>query len=414
MSASRPIVIVTGANGGIGLGICKRLLSQLCSKLPSDADPQPFAQSSVGDDSSSPYASCNGVTLIMACRNMKRAEAAKLDVVRYLDAHVAQMKTRPDYDGHAEQFKKNVDIVVMRLDLGDLSSVFSFADEMKSKYRYVSHLICNAGFASFAGIFWPSAIKQILLDPLNAVTAPTFYLQHVGEESVDGLGWVWQCNFFGHFILFRALEPLLFESPSTSRVIWMSSLEASPTHYSPDDWQCMTTPHSYESTKYEIDLVGTFLDRLALQDSTYQRPRHFIAQPGVCSTSISDALVGPALNVVKLLLFYFARICGSPHHTITPLKAAISVVHIALAPLFFLTFLDNPRASTGSSGLQEKRLPVRIGSETDRWGAEHVGLTPVEEWKRFEMEAEYLLAKCNALYEKVKDARTSVEGDQTS
>jgi 3-keto steroid reductase len=209
------------------------------------------------------------------------------------------------------------------------------------------------------------------------------------------------------FTQFRALEPLLSKSPSRSRVVWTSSLEASPARYNPEDWQCKATSHSYETTKYEIDLIATFLDRLSLQDPTRKRPRHFVAQPGVCSTSISDALIGPVLNLVKLFLFYVvrdvfipsvvlllkmyqARLCGSPHHTITPFKAAISVVHIALAPLVFLTFL-------------ESHQPVRIGAQTDMRGNEYVGLTPVKEWKRFEMEAEYLLAKCNALYEKVKD-----------
>ena len=196
----------------------------------------------------------------------------------------------------------------------------------------------------------------------------------------------------------------------------MSSLEASPAHYNPEDWQCKATSHSYETTKYEIDLIATFLDKLSLQDSTRKRPRHFVAQPGVCSTSISNALIGPVLNLVKLFLFYVvrdafvrsvilllkmcqARLCGSPHHTITPFNAAISAVHIALAPLVFLTFLEGHQ-------------PVRIGAETDMRGNEHVGLTPVKEWKRFEMEAEYLLAKCNALYEKVKETRIRlVTGD---
>ncbi|KAF8629352.1 hypothetical protein AX15_003488 [Amanita polypyramis BW_CC] len=415
MSNPRPIVVVTGANGGVGLGICQRLLSQLCSKEPSDAGPQQFALSSDGTDTSSPYASCDGITLIMACRSIKRAELARLELLKHLDARVAFLKTRPNDSGHAERFRKNVDIVVMQLDLADLRTVFHFAGEVVSRYPYVSHLICNAGLASFDRIYWFSAIKQVILHPMNAVTRPTFYLQHKGEESVDGLGWVWQCNFFGHFVLFRAIESLLSKSPITSRVIWMSSLEASPVYYNPDDWQCKATSHSYETTKYETDLVGSFLDRLSLQDSARKRARHFIAHPGICSTSISNALVGPVLNMLKLLMFYIVRFWGSPHHTIDPFKAAISAVHLALAPLVFFASLTDTHISTGYSSSkytngairhEMERPPVRFGAETDRWGTEHVGLTPVEEWKRFEMEAEYLLAKCNALYEKMKEART--------
>jgi 3-keto steroid reductase len=88
----------------------------------------------LGEEKSSLYASCDGITLTMACRSIKRAETARLELLKSLDAYVAVVKTRPDYDGHAERFRKSVDIVVMRLDLADLSTVFSFADELMSKY----------------------------------------------------------------------------------------------------------------------------------------------------------------------------------------------------------------------------------------------------------------------------------------
>jgi hypothetical protein len=39
------------------------------------------------------------------------------------------------------------------------------------------------------------------------MTAPVYVVQHVGELSVDGLGWVWQCNFFGHYALVCFLLP---------------------------------------------------------------------------------------------------------------------------------------------------------------------------------------------------------------
>jgi hypothetical protein len=65
---------------------------------------------------------------------IKRAETARLELLKSLDAFVADVKTRPDYDSHAERFRKSVDIVVMRLDLADLSTVVSFADELMSKY----------------------------------------------------------------------------------------------------------------------------------------------------------------------------------------------------------------------------------------------------------------------------------------
>ncbi|KIL67356.1 hypothetical protein M378DRAFT_102521 [Amanita muscaria Koide BX008] len=407
MSSPWPIVIVTGANGGVGFGICQRLLSQLCLKQPRDAQLQPLALSSDNADVSPPFSPCDGMTLIMACRSIKRAEAARVQLLNFLDARVAYLKTRPHYDGHAETFRKNVDIVVTQLDLAEIASVLRFADQVVSKYPYVSHLICNAGLASFSRLDWPVAIKETLLNPGGVPSRPV-YIQHKGEESVDGFGWVWQCNFFGHFVLFRALESSLSKSPSTSRVVWMSSIEASPIFYNSEDWQCKVTDHSYESSKYQIDLIGNLLDRLASQDPTLTSSRHFVVQPGIVSTSISDALVGPLLNFVKLLSFYLARFLGSPHHTISPFKAAIPAVHVALAPLIFIIYLSGvlPTNSHISHTLKSQsdpeRLPVRFGAETDWWGNERVGLTPVKEWNKFEKEAECLLERCNTLYETVK------------
>jgi 3-keto steroid reductase len=74
------------------------------------------------------------MTLIMACRSIKRAEAARVQLLNFLDARVAYLKTRPHYDGHAETFRKNVDIVVIQLDLAEIASVLRFADQVVSKY----------------------------------------------------------------------------------------------------------------------------------------------------------------------------------------------------------------------------------------------------------------------------------------
>jgi 3-keto steroid reductase len=89
----------------------------------------------------------------------------------------------------------------------------------------------------------------------------------------------------------------------------MSSLEAYPTFFDLDDWQLKKTQHSYETSKYQVDLVATTLDNRAMKEpaSSRKRTRHFIAQPGVVSTNISKKLIGPALEVLKVMLFYMVR-----------------------------------------------------------------------------------------------------------
>ncbi|GLB33244.1 putative 3-keto sterol reductase [Lyophyllum shimeji] len=395
---ARPIVIVTGANGGIGFGICQRLLFQFCHTNPPDALPQSFV---LDDRTSDPPVEPDGLTLIMACRSVKRAEVARTKLLNLLDTYIAKLQRRPEYDGHAHAFRKNVTIDIVSLDLAMISSVFKFADEVSAKYPYISRLICNAGVASFSSIDWPACFKQMLRDPMAAVTGPQFYLQHEGEISIDGLGWVWQCNLFGHYVLYRSIHHLLLASPTSlgSRVVWMSSLEASPIFYDSDDWQLKKTEHSYESTKYQIDLICTHLDRLALQEPGPRRIRHFVTEPGVCSTNVANALVGPVLDFCKVILFYFARWFGSPHHTIDPFKAAIGAVHLSLASLAFITLFETKAQKEANI-----TRPVKFCAQTDRWGHEHVGIMDVKDWEAHKGEAEALVGKLESLFQTFKDA----------
>jgi 3-keto steroid reductase len=106
---------------------------------------------------------------------------------------------------------------------------------------------------------------------------------------------------------FRELETLLYQTPyASSRVLWCSSLEASPKFYDSKDWQLKTTEHSYESTKYQIDLIACHLDQMAIKaiPAGEKKIRHLITEPGVCSTTISAAIAGPILDKIKVLLFY--------------------------------------------------------------------------------------------------------------
>ena len=50
------------------------------------------------------------------------------------------------------------------------------------------------------------------------------------------------------------------------------------------------------------------------------------------------------------------------------------------------------------NGYAKKLQPMRFGSETDRWGNERVGLTPVVEWDEHEQDGRELLDKYEKLY----------------
>jgi hypothetical protein len=91
----------------------------------------------------------------------------------------------------------------------------------------------------------------------------------------------------------------------SARVIWSSSLEASHKFYDSEDWQLTKTGHSYESSKYQIDIIAINLDHIALNSKEEKPIRHFVCEPGVCSTSISKALASGILDYIKTFMFYF-------------------------------------------------------------------------------------------------------------
>ena len=62
-------------------------------------------------------------------------------------------------------------------------------------------MICNAGVAPFIYMDWFVFTKQFVLDFFASVTYPIYNYEKPGIVSDDGLGWVWQSNVLGHYIL---------------------------------------------------------------------------------------------------------------------------------------------------------------------------------------------------------------------
>ncbi|KAJ3534524.1 hypothetical protein NM688_g7122 [Phlebia brevispora] len=436
MTAPRPIIIVTGANSGVGFGICHRLLVQLSQKTPPDAQPQ-FKSLFPGrtPQNTAPTETYDGLTLIMACRSHKRAEKARTKLLKLLDKHIEKEKARPDYDGHAERFKQNLEINFHYVDMSIMSTVFEFCDELSHRYPYISHLICNAGTAFWSGVDKLIAIYAILTKGLVwAITLPPFKLQQTGRMSTDGLGATWQANVFGHYAMYRYLQPMFAsyarQYGQPARMIWMSSLEGQPCWYDHDDWQLVKTDHSYEGTKYQIDLISS---RLAQQSREPNGEgdivQHYTVHPGIAHSNMTSGMVYFFFDMCKVLLFYVARWIGSPNHTITAYEAAASATHIALVSLLAipssLLAFSHRRHKTQSSSLWDDSLPtmnlytgglqsakksrdaeemgvyapLKFSSETDRCGHDRVGAMPVLEWEEHQKEASYLVLRCESLYQ---------------
>ncbi|TRM68592.1 hypothetical protein BD626DRAFT_482223 [Schizophyllum amplum] len=395
----RPIVLVTGANGGVGFATCQRLVAQLIQDDPSDAHPRSEDPNfDVGNAKASPYA---GLTLIMACRRRKSAEAAREELLKFLDERVADTPTQ-----RATDFKEELKVDIVDLDLGSLKSVFTLARVLRERYPYISHLILNAGVASFRSIDYLAVARQLFTrGPLDVVTHPDFNIENVGETSADGLGWVWQCNVFGHYVLARLLEPLLLSPayPDDARVIWTSSGEGNPARYDPDDWQLTKTQRSYASSKYQIQLVAGALDRKSLEAGGSKRARHLVSDPGVCYTRVAAALTNIVLETIQYWLYFVARFFGSPVHTITAYRASIANVHLALVSLAYLTFWKPSEDQEGGKGLVSQGYhPLIFHARTGRWGDELVGPTEVQGWDEHARDVDVLMQRLEQTYEDAK------------
>jgi NAD(P)-dependent dehydrogenase (short-subunit alcohol dehydrogenase family) len=135
------VAIVTGANSGIGYETAKALAKK-------------------------------GTTVVMACRNLGKANAAA-DEIRLAD--------------------KDADLDVIQLDLADLSSVKKFSVNFKSRYNSLDLLINNAG---------------VMIPPFT--------------RTADGFELQFGANHLGHFALTGLLLGRLIDTPG-ARIVNVSS-----------------------------------------------------------------------------------------------------------------------------------------------------------------------------------------------
>ncbi|KAM5530912.1 hypothetical protein V8D89_015444, partial [Ganoderma adspersum] len=441
------VIVVTGANGGVGFGICHRLLVQLSSPHPSDARPYFKVEDRAGDAEKHAildeyeFDPDAGATIVMACRDLRRAQDARTRLYGLLDEHVATLLPGTKEYACASTFRKNVKLELETLDLSSVKSVLDFGRRASDKYEYISHLIFNAGTATYSHLDVFGFIMDLLRFPIHAVHHPRRNMQVNGVLSKDNLGFAWQCNTFGHYVLYRSLQDLLLAytnfTKRSARVLWMSSLDSEPVFDPKDDWQLTKTHHSYQASKYQIDLIASELEKRTVEAQETGRAstleetvaphgeiHHIIISPGITSTNMS-ALLNiwiPGWRYLMIAAFWIVRFLGAPHVLMSLFSAAVSAVHLALVPLRHVPTVRNaPHISPldveypfwhSYYGQTSTRIQaLRFGSENDRWGNDRPGVIAVPVWEDHPNAGEVLLERFERLYQAFDMANADRERD---
>ena len=129
-------------------------------------------------------------------------------------------------------------------------------------------------------------------------------LERKGMITDDGLGWTFQCNVLGHYILARKLLPLLYKSQHAEpRIAWTGSLDGLPEYYDPANHQAIDTGYSYQSTKFQVALTAwafnDVIERYEKENGQEQKhARSFIVHPGVTAGNMFTE-IGQFLSIVS-------------------------------------------------------------------------------------------------------------------
>jgi NAD(P)-dependent dehydrogenase (short-subunit alcohol dehydrogenase family) len=193
-----------------------------------------------------------GMTVVMACRNAEKAEAARKQLL-------------------AEQPGARLD--VLSLDLSSLASVRQFADAFLARYDRLDRLINNAG-----------------------IMIPPFSLTEDGLESQMA------ANYFGHFLLTGLLLGRL-EATDGARVVSLSSIAHRNGRINLDDLnsrQSYSRIEAYSQSKLACLMFAFELQRRL--EAAGMQTISVAAHPGVANTELSRHLPAWLMKTLGPLL----------------------------------------------------------------------------------------------------------------
>ncbi|KAI9375308.1 hypothetical protein BJX61DRAFT_494637 [Aspergillus egyptiacus] len=366
-------VLVTGANSGLGYSICCRLADEFLTSRQNDH---------------------RSLTVIFTTRSSKKGS----DTLRRLQGHLRTSVRDPSAAARVTFVPENVDLC-------NLLSVRALSRRLNRNFPKLDAIVLNAGIGGWTGLNWPLAIWTVCTDLIHAVSWPSYKIAPAGlitgnqtstlADKEPRLGTIFCANVFGHYMLAHNVMPLLHRSGSPNgpgRVIWVSSLEATPKFLNPDDIQGLHTLAPYESSKALTDVLSltsnlpstapwvtsfysaneqnTSTDTDRTTDSQ-TAPNTYLSHPGICGTGIIP-LAAP-LFYAMMMSFWLARLLGSPWHTISTYMGACAPVWLALSKQSDLDAAEGPYQRQGGGR-------AKWGSSTSRCGANRSVSTELEGW----------------------------------
>lgn len=278
------VALVTGANSNLGINICYRLLET----VPTD----------------------DRLTIIVTSRSLPRVNEV-IQLIKKYNLEKVHRKGILDFD-------------YVLVDFTNMVSIVAAYYELEKKFTKIDYLFVCAAQGVYSGIDWLKATKEVLSNPLEAVTNPTYKIQRVGVKSKDGLGLVFQANVFGPFYFIHKIIKLL----ENGRIVLISSVMSDSKYLSFNDLQLLKTDASYEGSKRILDLLHL---------ATYKKLKEkynitqYLVHPGIFTSFGFYQYLNFFTYYGMLFLFYLARLLGSPWHNISGYIAANSCIFTAIA-----------------------------------------------------------------------------------
>ncbi|KKA27304.1 hypothetical protein TD95_003999 [Thielaviopsis punctulata] len=388
------VVLVTGANSGIGMGIGQKLIDDFLAQRPPTSH----------------------LVLIPTTRSPTKSRETLAALAAHLSRAAASFASRsasasPDARARiAASMCARVHLLSIQLDLCDLRDVYAAADALVSgtlsnppaadgsgvvggldgvRVPKIDAVIFNAGFGGWTGIDWWRMAKSVVRrGMLASCTWPDFKLAQPGDvvcqktvtsEKIPQpvLGKVFCSNVFGHYVFAHRLIPLL-TSPATARgrIIWTSSIEPQADSLSLSDIQGLSSLAPYESSKRLTDILSltNTLPSVAPRTTSFfgadhadpkTRPAMYVTHPGVVASPLFP-LAAWMFQFYRLTM-YLCRLCGSPWHPVEAYAGSAAAVWLVLAAQDALDAKDAQQTKWGAAASRLGKLYVKP-TEVDGWG----------------------------------------------